>query len=118
MATLEIPDEFITDCQIGEECISSVMNMIEAEPEPFTLVEDVMVCDSKLCEAVTNPGELQGPPLEYFIGRQELLEFMFSNDFPPITEIAPVPLPASAFFLMAGILFLVCKGWKRERTGF
>jgi hypothetical protein len=114
MSTLGISEEFLTDCQIGEECISSVMNMIEVDPEPFILELEIVTCDSKLCEAVSNPGlpgELQGPPIEYFIGRQELLEFMFSNEFLPI--VALVPLPASFFFLMAAVVFLIWKGRNR-----
>lgn len=114
MATLDIADQFLTECQIGEECVSSVMNMIELEPEPFILEPEIVTCDSKLCEAVANPGPMQGPPLEHLIGREELLSFMFNNQFSPITEMAPVPLPPSVLFLMAAIAVLIWKGRTRN----
>lgn len=93
----------MTTCTIGEPCVSGVMQLIEADPEPFILEPERIVCEGKLCEAVTDPGPVQGPPIEYLIGREELLAFMFSNQFPPITDPAVIPLPASAWLLIAAL---------------
>jgi len=98
----------MSTCRINEPCVTQVMQMIEANPEPFILEpEPELVCTGKLCEAVVNPGPVQGPPLEYLIGRDELLAFMFNNDFPPIVDDpAIIPLPASAWLLIVAVTAL------------
>lgn len=98
----------MTTCSIGEPCVTTVMQMIEADPEPFIPEpEPELVCTGKLCEAVTEPGPVQGPPLEYLIGREELLAFMFSNQFPPITDPAVVPLPAGGLLMLSALAGIV-----------
>jgi hypothetical protein len=99
----------MTTCNVGDPCVTTVMALIEADPEPFIFeLEQVMPCDNKLCEAVSAPpGEVFGPPLEHLIGREELLAFMFSNEFPP--HPAPIPLPAPGLLMIAvlGAMVLV-----------
>jgi len=101
----------MTTCRINEPCVTQVMQMIEANPQPFIMEpEPVIVCTDKLCKAVTDPGPVQGPPLEYFIGREELLAFMFNNDFPPIP--APIPLPAGGILLLSALALAVVWKWR------
>jgi len=95
----------MTTCNIGDECVTPVMQLIELDPQPFIMeLEPSVPCTGKLCEAVMDPGPWQGPPIEYMIGREELLAFMFSNEFPPIP--APIPLPPSAWMLVAAVALL------------
>lgn len=94
----------MSTCIIGQPCVSTVMAMVEENPEPFILTPEVMgPAKGPLATAVTEPGPAQGPPIEHFIGRDELLAFMFNNDFPPITEPAAIPLPAAAWMLVAAL---------------
>lgn len=96
----------MTTCNIEDECVTPVIQLIELDPQPFIMEpEPIVLCTGKLCEAVSNPGPWQGPPIEYLIGREELLTFMFSNEFPPISP-AVVPLPPSAWMLVAAIALL------------
>lgn len=107
----------MTTCNVGEPCVSTVMALIEEDPQPFILEpEPELVCSGKLCEAVTAPpGEVFGPPLEHLIGREELLAFMFSNQFPPIsTPPAVIPLPASGLLMLLVLATMVAaRRWLR-----
>lgn len=86
------------------------MALIEADPQPFILEPEIAGPPKRpLTQIVSEPGEFQGPPLEYVIGREELLAFMFSNDFPPITDAAVIPLPASAWLLIAALVALALR---------
>jgi len=93
------------------------MSLIESDPQPFIFEEEPMVvCQGKLCEIVANPGEFQGPPLEYMYDEGVLLAFIFNNDFPPITNPAVIPVPSSGLLLVTILLLVV--GYKKLSAQF
>ena len=98
-------------CMINEPCVTQVMQLIETSPEPFILEpEPDLICTGKLCEIVSSAGPVQGPFLEDLVGREELLAFMFNNDFPPIVTLVHdpvvIPLPAAGWLLIGAIVLL------------
>lgn len=98
----------MTTCTIHEPCVTHVMQLIEADPEPFILEPERIIEGGKLTDAVRDMPPSQHVPIEYLIGRDELLAFMFSNNFPPIvSDPAVIPLPASAYLLLVGVFTLL-----------
>lgn len=94
----------MTTCTIGEECVTHVMRLVERDPQPFILMPERIIEGGKLTQTVAELPQSQDVPLEYFIGREELLSFMFSNQFPPIVhDPTIIPLPATVWMLAAAI---------------
>jgi hypothetical protein len=74
------------------------MQLIEKEPEPFILERDMEFAYGKMTELPPS----QDVPLEYFIGYDRLMAFIFNNEFPPIvSDTVVVPLPPSLMLLAA-----------------
>jgi len=97
-------------CTIGEPCVSRVMSMIEKNPVPFILETEPLSQGGKLSKIIRELPLSQDIPLEYFIGRDKLLSFMFNNDFPPIahtvSDPAIIPLPMPILLSLSAITFL------------
>jgi len=92
------------------------MSMIEKNPVPFMLETEPLSQGGKLSKIIRELPISQDIPLEYFIGRDKLLSFMFNNDFPPISHTVSdptiIPLPMPILLLLSTIGFLVFIKWR------